>query len=287
MFNNVKEMVDAENDGKTWLTTWRKTPSVGISSGVWFDMSMSPGNPVPNYYAAAPNIAVALKQSTDGGIPHGSNVAPSKKFLKQFTVMGNSGGSSVPTPFMLCDYLLFYPFVDMSTTDEQFMDNTTKLPRSTDGKGVKILPVQVAGALGTGITRFCVTYVNQDGVEGRVTPSTQCNFQTVTGSIISSGPNIARSQGPFLALQPGDTGVRSITSVTFLDADIGLIAFVLVKPVENTMLRTIDAPAERNCFVDMSSMPQIDDDAYLNLLCCPQGSLASQAFHGIIQVIWE
>lgn len=286
MLNNVKSFADAYNDGKTWFATWRKTPSQGIGSQVWGDLSMSPGNPVPNYYAAAPNIAVALKRSTDGGIDHGANVYPSKKYLKQITAM-STGVAIAPTPMILCDYLLFYPFVDMSVTDEQFMDNTVTLPRSTAGKGVQILPVQVAGASGSGTTRFYVTYVNQDGVGGRITPTVTCNYSSVIGSILTTGPVIARSSGPFLNLQAGDTGVRSITSVTFLDADIGLIAFVLVKPVENTAIRTIDAPSERNCFTDACSMPTIDDDAYLNFIVCAQSSLASVAIHGTIETIWE
>lgn len=284
---NVRDFVIAEEAGQTFFSAWRKTPTQTTGAGIWFDLSMSPGNPVPNYYAAAPNIAIALKQSTDGGIPHGGNVAQLgfKKYLKTLTVMSTTA-TAVPLPMILCDYILFYPFVDMSITDPQTMDNTITLPRSTDGKGLRIMAVEVAGQTGVGNPQFFVNYTNSDGVSGRQTKNVACNTQVVNGTIITTSTATAGSAGPFLPFQEGDTGVRSIDSVTFRTPDVGLIALVLVKPVENIALRTIDAPVERNCFVDTSDMPIINDDAYLNLICCPRGTLSGAPIHGLIQTVW-
>jgi hypothetical protein len=283
---NVRDLVAAENDGRFWFSTWRKTPTQTTGAGIWFDLSMSPGNPTPNYYAASPNIAIAMRQSTDGGIPHGGAVAPLKKHLKQITAMTVTA-TAVPLPMILCDYLLYYPFVDMSVTDEQVMDNTVTLPRSTTGLGVEILPVEVAGQSGIGNPKFRVRYTNSDGVAGRITPTVACNTQVVNGTIITSAPNTADSAGPFLPLQAGDRGVRSIDAVTFLTGDVGLISFVLVKAVENLAIRTIDAPAERIPFTDFLDLPVIEDDAYLNLIACPNGTLAGAPLHGTITTIWS
>lgn len=284
---NIADLVNAENNGNFWFTSWRKNPTQITGAGIWFDLSMSPGNPVPNYYASSPNIAVALKQSTDGGIPHGGNVNALgfTKYLKQIMIMSITANAA-PLPSLLCDYLLYYPFVDMSITDEQFLDNTVTLPRSVTGKGVQILPVEVAGQSGVGNPQFRVTYTNSNGVSGRVTPTVSCNTQLVNGTIITSSPATALSSGPFLPLQAGDTGVRSIDSVQFLSADTGLIAFVLVKPIEHFALRTLDAPIERNTFVDVTKLPVIEDDAYLNVLVCPQASLSSVPLHGTATFIW-
>lgn len=283
---NISDLVAAEEDGRFWFTTWRKTPTQTTGAGIWFDLSMSPGNPVPNYYAASPNAAIALKQSTDGGIPHGGNVAPLKKHLKQITAMTVTA-TAVPLPMILCDYLMFYPFVDMSITDPQAMDNTVTLPRSASGLGVQIMPVEVAGQSGIGNPQFQVQYTNSDGVSGRVTPSVACNTQVVNGTIITAAPATNFSAGPFLPLQAGDRGVRSIEAVTFLTGDVGLISFVLVKPVENIAIRAIDAPAERIPFTDFCDLPVIEDDAYLNLICCPQGTLAAAPLHGTLTTIWS
>jgi hypothetical protein len=284
---SIKAMVDAENGGQSFFSTWRKTPTQTTGAGVWFDLSMSPGNPVPNYYAAAPNIAIRLAQSTDGGIFHGGNVSylGYTKHLKEFTAMTTTA-TAVPLPMILCDYLLFYPFVDMSITDPQTMDNTVTLSRSTTGAGVQIMAVEVAGQSGAGNPQFFVTYTNSDGVAGRQSKTVACNTQTVNGTIITSSAALNLSSGPFIALQTGDTGVRSIESVTFLTADVGLISFVLVKPIVQTAIRSIDAPAEHVCFTDYSQLPTISDDAYLNLICLPQGTLASAPIHGTIKTIW-
>lgn len=282
---NFSDLAAAENDGKFWFSAWRKTPTQVTGAGIWFDLSMSPGNPVPNYYAASPNIAIALKQSTDGGIPHGGAVAPDTKYLKQITAMTTTG-AGVPLPMILCDYLLFYPFVDMSVVDPQPMDNTVSLPRSVSGLGVQIMAVEVAGQSGVGNPQFFVNYTNSDGVPGRQTPNVACNTQVVNGTIITAAPATSQSAGPFLPLQSGDKGVRSIESVTFLTADVGLISFVLVKPVEDVAIRTIDAPVEHVSILDACTLPVIEDDAYLNLICCPQGSLSGVPLHGTITTVW-
>ena len=286
-FRNVRAMVDAENNGQTFFSAWRKTPTQTTGAGIWFDLSMSPGNPVPNYYAAAPGIAIALAQSTDGGIPHGGNVSSigATKHLKEITAMTTTA-TAVPLPMILCDYLLFYPFVDMSITDPQMMNNTVKISRSISGVGVQIMAVEVAGQSGVGNPQFFVNYTNSDGVSGRQTPNIACNTQTVNGTLISSSAALNKSAGPFLPLQNGDVGVRSIDSITFLTADVGLISFVLVKPIMQMAIRSIDAPAEHVCFTDYAQLPTIEDDAYLNFICLPQGTLAAAPIHGTIKTIW-
>jgi hypothetical protein len=289
-FVNWKAMVDADNAGQSFFSAWRKTPTQSTNAGIWFDLSMSPGNPVPNYYAASPNIAVRLAQSTDGGIPHGANVGSAKKYLKSFTVM-TPNASAAPMSYILCDYLLFYPFVDMSITDPQTLDNTVTLSRYTSGRGVKIMAVEVAGQTGVGNPQFFVTYTNSDGVSGRTTPVVSCNTQVVNGTIINSQPTQVNGRreatGPFLPLQPGDTGVQKIDSVTFVQGDIGLISFVLVYPIENIAQRSIDAPMERVPVVDFMDLPMIQDDAYLNLICCPNASLSGVPLMGTIETFWN
>ena len=285
--NSVKQMVDAELEGRSFFATWRKQPTQTTGAGIWFDLSMSPGNPTPNYYAAAPNIAIALAQSTDGGIPHGGPVASLgyKKYLKTFTALTTTA-TAVPLPMLLCDYLMYYPFVDMSVTDYQPLTTNIALPRYPTGKGVQIMAVEVAGQLGAGNPKFQVQYTNQDGVAGCLTRPATCNTQVVNGTIITTAPNTNGCGHPFLTLAPGDTGVRLIEGITFYTADVGLMALVLVEVVGDHMIRTIDAPAERNCFTDFGAMPQIADDAYLNLLVCPNGTLSGAPIHGAITTIW-
>jgi hypothetical protein len=284
-YTSVKALVDAELAGQSAFHTFRKVPNQATAAGVWFDLSMSPGNPVPNYYAATAVTSVAMRQSVQGGIPHGGNVAQlgQSKFVKTIMAMTQTA-TAAPLPMILCDYQLFYPFVDMSITDWQAMTNTVALPRPT-ATPAQIMAVIVAAPTGASI-RFRVQYTNSAGVTGRLTPLISTTTQIVNGTIISGSPATALSAGPFLPLQPGDRGVSAIEAVQFETADVGLLSFVLVSPVESLAIRTIDAPVERVPFTDMADMPIIVDDAYLNLICYPNGSLQNANINGYLQTVW-
>jgi hypothetical protein len=280
-------MVDAELAGKGSIVSFRKVPAVVTVAGAWYDYSMAPGTPTPQYYAAAPLTAQTLTRSADGGIQHGGNVSPSTKYLRTMMVLSVTAGA-VPQHFAVLDYLLFYPFVDMGTPDQQDMTNVQTLTRYTDGDGVQMMAVLVAphGLIGD---TFFVTYTNSDGVAGRVTPlHTMTTAVAVNGTILTTQTSGASRTGPFMCLQAGDTGVRSVEAVQCTaGTDVGLFTLVLVKPLGNLALRGIDAPTEVDFFLDKGGrMPAIEDDAYLNLISHPNGSLSAAALTGIAKFVW-
>jgi hypothetical protein len=284
---SLKALVDAEEAGQTFFATWRKVPNAATGGLYWFDITLSGGNPLPFYYASSPLVGVPMGQSANGGLPHNLPVAPFgyKTFLKNFTV---SNTSNLQTgPIILMDYQFYYPFIDMGNTDEQFLDNTASLTRNTTGAGLKIIAVQMAGQLATGNPRFIINYTNSDGVSGRVTPPAVCGNSSVVGTLITA-TNVAINGAnvPFLTLQEGDTGVRSIQSVTFQTADIGLIALVLVKPIENIMPKEIASPSERVPVLDYMDLPVIPDNAYLSLLVNVTTNANGMTLNGIIQTVW-
>ena len=283
-FRTYKELGDASEAGQETYSTWRKTPTQVTTIGIWFDLSMSPGNPIPQYYAASPGIAVPFAQSTDYGLRHGGAVSPATKHLRRIMALSASG-TGLPMPMMLLDYLLYYPFIDEGTTDPQALTTGIALPRYPTGAGVQMMAVSVAGR--TGGQSFNVTYTNQDGVAGRVTPNVIQNLVSVNGSIVTSDRANANARGPFIPLQAGDTGVRSVEEVTMLGADVGLFALVLVKPLADLQIRGVDAPVEVDFLTDFSTAPQIIDDAYLNFICCPAASLSGVALHGDIITAWN
>lgn len=285
-FKGLWEINSAIESGKNFYSFWRKTPSQVTVAGQWFDMSMSPGNPAPQYYAASPLVAQQMKRSTDGGIPHGGDVSPVSKFLSRFLIMSASA-TGLPMPYILCDYLLYYPFVDTGTNDAQVLTNGVTLPRYTDGKGVQIMAVSVAASGGLQPT-FAVSYTNSDGVAGRTSRTHTLSTNTFNGAVMSNNQTVAVSGMPFLGLQDGDTGVRSIESVTFLSGtDVGLLSFVLVKPLMTGVILEQTAPSEKVCQPHDGIMPQIYDDAFLSLVTLPNGSLSGVAFHGEIETIWN
>ena len=284
MIRGIKELVDAELAGKERRYTWRKTPSQVTTAGLWFDLSMSPGRPVPKYwFDAPPAIAKQITYSADGGLEHGGGVSPSEKYLRMTTGIATVA-TALPLTMILCDYLLYYPSVDDSVLDEQVLDNTVTLPRYTDGDGVQVIAVSVAGR--TGGARFYFTYTNSDGVSGRTSQIAYQNSAAALGTLQNSGANNNASAMPFIGLQAGDSGVRSIDSVFMLDADVGLMTLILVKPLGTSVIREITAPVEKDYFMEAGVIPRIYDDAYLSFICLPQGTLAATALMGDIKTIW-
>lgn len=289
-YKTYGEVAASYDAGRSRIFSFRKTPTQTTATGIWFDLSMSGGNPVPNYYAAAPLAFKAMALSTDGGMYHGSNVSPSTKHLHKLTIQAFAVTTATPLPCMLLDYLGYYPFCDM--TQAVALDNTSALTRYTDGEGVQMMVVEVASQIGG--TQFYCTYTNQDGVAGRVTPTHICNTQIVNGTIIHSGPNLAAGfpRGQFMTLQAGDTGVRSVQEINFTTDDVGLVTIVLVKPLATVAIDAIASaiysPAQRDYALDATgTLPVIEDDAYLNLICLPTGTISGATLFGTIETIWS
>ncbi len=280
-FRSYREVIESIGEGKESLFSFRKAPSQTTTANTWFDFSMFPGNPLPNYYASSPLTSATL--GTDG-IQHGGDVENGFKFIKELMIISNSA-TGLPLVLNLCDYLLYYPFVDMGTTDSQTFTNSLSLPRWTDGKGVRAMAVQLFPQIGG--QSFSFTYTNSNGVAGRVSPTISFNTNTSTGCIITSGPAQAGIGGPYLPLMSGDTGIQSIQSLTMNGIDIGSFAIVLVKPLATIRLREQTAPCEIDYFKDFLSMPKIFNGAYLNFIGSGNGNLSATQIHGTLKTIWS
>jgi len=282
---NTKQLIECELEGRVRNYVWRKTPSQVTSAGIWFDTSMSPGNPPAQYFIGSILNATVLSRSTDGGLQHGANVSPSTKYLRSMTSM-TSTALGLPMPIILSDYLMCYPFVDMSVTDQQDMVNTNTLTRYTDGKGVQVMAILTNA--GVGGQSFNFTYTNSEGVSGRISKTVIMNTATAIGSVITSSTNALNQSGaPFIGLQGNDSGVRSIESVTMLGADVGLFALVLVKPLFRTAINEITAPYEKDVLLIGGDIPRIYDDAFLAMLVLPRSGLATTALVGDLKVVWD
>lgn len=286
-FRNVREIVDAYDAGREFFSAWRKVPTVATAAGYWIDLSLSPGNPSPNYYATAPLTAARLAQSTDGGIRHGGNVAPATKHLREVLAYSSAAGGN-PMAMLLCDYLLYYPFIPQDDVgNPQVLDNTVGLSRYTDGEGVQIMAIVRDSHTAAGSTFQC-SYTNSEGVSGRLTQPATFGAQLVTGTVLASNAG-AGSFAPFLPLQDGDTGVRSIESVTVLTGgDVGTFVLVLVKRIGLVNVRGNDAPREIDPLKDHGlRMPRIVDDAFLGLVALTAGSVSGSQIYGTIQTVWS
>lgn len=289
-FRNIRAYVDAKESGAYHMTAFRKVPSQATTAGNWCDLSMASGNPVPNFYASAPLEAATLgsldrsEVNYERGIWHGADVSPAQKHLRNLVIM-TSTANAVPSYWHLLDYLLYYPFIDMDAVGEaQEMVNTVTLPRYETGAGVRMMAVNVAPSVGGG--QFFVTYTNQDGVAGRVTPTQFCSAATNIATLTATTSAPGGFQ-PFIPLQAGDTGVRSVQSITFTVANGGLMALVLVKPLRSITIRDVNAPTEKESIREIPDTPRIFDGAYLNLIgMTATGSIAGGMIAGYAEFVW-
>jgi hypothetical protein len=281
-FKNIRAYVDANLSGGYHITGYRKVPSQATAAGNWCDLSMASGNPVPNYYASSPLTAATL--DFEKGIWHGTACAPAQKHLRNFVCMTPTA-NAIPSYWMLLDYLLYYPFIDMDAVGEQQdMINTVTLPRYATGAGVRMMAVNVAPTVGGG--QFFVTYTNQAGVAGRVTPTQFCSTSTNIASL-TAATQVNFGFQPFIPLQDGDSGVRSVESVTFTVANGGLMALVLVHPIRNITLRDINAPTEKESVREIPDTPRVYDGAYLNMIgMTPVGTIAGGLIAGYAEFVW-
>ncbi|MBN8462680.1 MAG: hypothetical protein J0M01_07680 [Dechloromonas sp.] len=278
-FNGTRDLILANQDGRTHFCSFRKAPSQASSALGWVDLSMAAGNPLPQYYAAAPLEAARL----DGlrGIFHGADKAPATMHLTDWHVM---------TPTANCvgrlkalRYGLYYPFIDGDSLDQQDLVNGVAAQNPPPG-GWKVMIVAVAPTAGGGSLTF--NYL-RGGVE-KTSPAIALSSAVVNiASIATGNAAVANSGMPFARLSGGDTGVDAIVSVTFVAPAGGLLAFVLVDPLADIATREINTPAEKNFVQAHPGAPRIFDGDYINFIGQCAGTVAAGIFAGFCNFAWS
>jgi hypothetical protein len=77
-----------------------------------------------------------------------------------------------------------------------------------------------------------------------------------------------------------------VQSIEFFNSDVGLLALALVKPLANVQIFETTAPNEYDMLRDFGTLPEIKDDAYLNMIALPVGTLAGAQIIGSMTTIW-
>lgn len=297
-FRNVREFVAAEEAGQTWLTQWRKlVASPATVTNNWLDLTYSGGSPPANFYASEPLVAAQVEADKGIRVP---SVSPQSQYLHRLTMMALAASATTTTAnntsFMLLDYLLYYPFVDTDAAgEEQLLDNTVTIPRYPAGQVIAI-----AQSASSAVGQFTMNYTNQDGTSGRVSQNT-FTLATITGggqSLISNAS--AAGTLPFVGLQVGDTGVKSIESVTFTVAGGGLVCLAIVYPLmrgimpqvsrrtTSSNLESYGSATQYDMILHQARPPKIEDGAVLGMMLRGDGgSLATTNFTGIVETIWN
>lgn len=275
--------------GRYWYSTFRRVSPIASVSGYWVDLSMATGIPIPNYYTGNPLEATVPANWYKKSIFHGGAVSPYKKYLHKISIYANNAVLA-PAPFILCDYLMYYPLIDMDSTDVQLFSNTSddptvsSLPRYTDGIGVSAFLVATNPYVGG--ASFQITYTNTLN-QVNTSQITVTNTSTYIATLVNSNTAGLLNHGAFIDLQAGDIGMKKINSIQFTAPNGGLGCLVMVRPIATMMTKETTAWCEFDFIKDKPSMPRIYDGAYLNFLTMPSGSIATIPVMGEMAVIWD
>ncbi len=296
-FRRIAEWVEAGPSGQEHYTSFRKAiSSTATTTSAWIDYSYFPGSPAANFYASAPLEAATVDAARGIYVP---TVAPATQWLRNLKVMSAASSATSTTngrqQLIVADLLLYYPFVDTDAVGEQQdMVNATTIQRYDFGQ---VIAVGQSAASTTG--QFTFSYTNQDGTAGRTSQNHFTFAIAGGGQVVASSVASATSYHPFLHLQAGDYGVKSIESVTFTAGGGGLMALVIVHPLLTAYTtqesrRTTSGNLESyGACVEFASLihnrpQQIKDGAVLDIFASGYaGSLATSTLAGILETTWN
>lgn len=296
-FRTISDVHTADEQGRCWVSQFRKAVASAstITNGA-VDYSYFAGSPPANFYASAPLVSEYVESIRGIYVP--TVGADKTQHLNNIKVMSAASSATSATNgkqlLMLADYLMYYPFVDTDAVgEEQMMENVVTIPRYPAGQVVAVAQ-SASSAIGT----FTINYTNQDGVSGRVSQANRTTIVSGGGQVVNALQS-GYSYTPFITLQVGDTGVRSIESCTMTGAGGGLMALVIVKPLmlmyfnqESRVttagnIESYGACDEFQSVIHKAGMPEIKDGAVLNFFASGfAGSLAASTLVGTLETIW-
>jgi len=206
-----------------------------------------------------------------------------------------AGATTVPITLLLVDMLGCYARIDGNTASAITLANTLTLPRYTSGTGVMAYSV-VAPATTGGTAHNCLmTYTNQANVGSRALPQTVASTVSAVNSHIYHSGTAANNIGPFLPLQAGDTGIRSVQTWQQSAANGTASTFtnlVLAKPIMELQLTTQFLLSERDMLNQFPSLPLIQEAAAAKNACLSwiayagAATPASTNFFGVNRYAW-
>lgn len=285
---SIDNLITAISNGQTTRYDWNKVTTVAATLGGSFDFSMVGAAPIANAWAGtALNWRTCDEATGNGtqifGIPHGGNVSPNIKHLLNMNAW-TTAATGVPGTLTLVDIQGYYPGLTNNSAVAQTLVGTPTL-RYTNGEGVRAYMVQTATG-GAGAQNFNMSYTNQAGTAGRTMPVTvACTASSVASRINHSGA-AANNYGPFLPFASGDSGIRSIQTVTLSAATTGTFAMVLARPLASITLSVLGLMTEKDLLNQIPSLPVIKDGACLAWIWSAGAATATATtFAGGIEVV--
>jgi hypothetical protein len=287
-FTSYDDLISEITAGKVSPQVWSKQH--GTIAGVansWATMWPLTGMPPAGAYGGTALNAQALTDASTGAMLHGGNVSTDTKHLVLMSGM-TTAATGIPGILMLYDRCLYYPGINAAITSAQTLVNGTGLPRYTTGALV-MMWMEVTTALGTGTGVVTCAYTDQGNTAGNAFGAVVNTVASaIVGRLPHAGTLVNNQHAPFLALAAGDTGVRSVQTITFTTAHIaGVVALVMGVPLAMIPLTTVNVLSERDTVLQIAALPRVFDGACLSFLYMHSGALAaSSPYMGEARFAW-
>ena len=158
----------------------------------------------------------------------------------------------------------------------------------SEGAGVMAFVVP-STALGGGTPNIRLTYTDQDGNLGALTPSVLpvSKASAAIGIIEYSGTGTGK-YGPFVPLAAGDSGIRRVEQFNYSATHTsGVTNVVLCRPIASLPMTTIGVASERDFVNQLPSFPKVYDGACLAwLMYSGAATPVNSGFYGHIDFGW-
>ena len=296
-FSSMDEMIQKITvNAQSTRVDWNKNflPTSAAVAGEWHCLARGAGNPSSDtIYNAGTNLAFQEVNDSiagSGGVRHGGNVSPATKHIVNASA-GTSSATTAPCVLMLVDLLGFIRVTSVTLNTAQTINNTVGLSRYTDGAGVMAFAWNNnATALGAATPTLTLNYTNQAGVAGKTTPAVlpTCKTAAANGLIMYSGTGAGR-YNPFIPLAAGDTGIRSIQSITLSASYVsGEFSIALCKPLITMPIGALGVVTGGGYVNGLPSLPRVYDGANLIwLMGSGAATPINSGLYGHIDFAWN
>lgn len=262
--------IDGAIAGVQWPRFFAKSVTGTLVAGRPFSLWSLAGNPGAGSYDTTLNGVTLSGTSAQvaGQIPFTDPVS-GNTYLSRF-----QAAATQPGTLILADRLWHNGGYTITSTTAQVSTTPVWPARdangSANGEGV-LLGVEYSAAAGAAAPTFTVSYMNSGGVGSR----------TATNYFATANSSIATSFYP-IGLQAGDTGVRSVTSLTLSVSQVtGTINLVAYRPIAALEITNANVPNAIDALT--SGFPRLYNGSVPFLIFIPSTTTASNITG---QVVW-
>lgn len=217
--------------------------------------------PAGTFSPAAIPGGTAPNRTTTGALSFGLT-NPTGGDLKYLLTVGYTSSSTL-NMIMLVDILSASSGINANINTAQTVD-TAALTRYKDAQSAgNLMTLEVTTALSTTASNVTVTYTNSAGTPTR---STGAQAMTTSAGIGRLQPT---ALGPYMALQAGDLGVRSVQSLIFSQAMLGgVLNLYIYRPLHFLPGIATNIYVERDSTVQIDGLTElvVGDDGHLGCL---------------------